>query len=669
MKKKDMTEKDLEKKVDIKTQIEMENAIDEDELLRQFSKEDDTRRLGKKMNMFINVIGFLLAAFLIYTATFGQLPALKQRGVFLATIILLLFLMYPATSKSTRKGVAWYDIILAIVGVIAASYVVFNYEPILLRMGISNTMDQVVFVVLTLLILEGTRRIVSPALAIVSIIFLLYGYFGNYVPGIFKITAGSISRLTDHLFMIPEGIFGTPLGTAATYVTLFVIFSAILQESGMSQLIEEVALGLIGRKTGGPAKVSVFASALFGTISGGAAANVVGTGTFTIPLMMKSGYSPLFSASVEACSSTGGQLIPPVMGAAAFIMAEYIGYPYSKIMLAALVPGFLYYFSIYMAVHLRAKKLGLYGLKKEELPDLKKAMKERGHLFIPFGIVIYLIIRQYTISYAALVGIVLTIIVAQLKKTTRMSFKQVISALTEGSKRGVSFGISTACVGLIIGISTLTGVGITMGDYVLQIAQGSTVLALILIMIMSIIMGMGMPTVAVYIVLATVAAPVIVKMGVPLLAAHLFCFYFGILACVTPPVAVPAYTAAAISGSNPAATGWAALRISLPAFLVPYVFVYKPELLFIEPKLFSFIFTFSVCCLGVVMLAAGWERYLFKKISKIRSYLLIIGGIIVIIPETITTIIGIIIAIVVMGKEYLEDKNLNDGDKGTEVMS
>ena len=481
--------------------------------------------------------------------------------------------------------------------------------------------------ILAVLILEGTRRLVSPALSLITLIFLVYAYFGNVMPGMFQTKAGGLTRMADHMFMIPEGIFGSPLGTAATYVSLFVLFSSLLQGCGMGDFIQDVALGLTGRSTGGPAKVAVISSAAFGT--------------FTIPLMKKCGYPPEFAGAVEACASTGGQLIPPVMGAACFIMAEYIGVPYSEIMLAGLVPGFLYYMSVFVTVHLRSKKLGLNGMPKEQLPSVRAAMKSRGHLLIPFAAVIYLIIRQYTISFAALVGIILVLLVSPLKKETRMSWKQIAAAFVDGGKKTVSFGVSCACVGMIIGVTTLTGVGNVLGNYILDISQGNLFLTLILVMIMSIIMGMGMPTVAVYIVQATVTAPVLMELGIPALTAHFFCFYFGIIACITPPVAVPSYAAAAIAGSNPSSTGWAAFKMAIPAFLIPFVFVYEPGMLFNGGSTVNSVICIFTSIIGCFLVAAGMEGWVVRPLIKWKRILALAGGICCIIPEHITDIIGV----------------------------
>jgi len=631
--------------------IEISNKKKE-EILRKYSKEDNERKLNKKVAMFVNMVAGVLACFLIYTAAFGALPQMQQRSLYLLFALVILFIVFPAFSSSKKNGTPWYDYLFALLSFITCGYVVVMHENILVALGISNTLEQVLFIVLTILVLEGTRRLVSPALAIVTIMFLLYGYFGHLAPGIFRIRTGGIPRLANHMYMIPEGFFGTPLALAAGYVSLFVLFSSMLQASGMGTFFQDVAMRLTGHKVGGPAKVAVISSAMFGTLSGSAAANVVGTGTFTIPLMKKCGYPGEFSGAVEATSSTGGQLVPPVMGAAAFVMSEYIGVQYSYIMIAALIPATLYYLSIFISVDLRSKKLGLLGVPKDQLPDLKKAVIERGHLVIPFFVVIYLIIKQYSISYAALFGILLVIFFAQIRRTTRMTLQQIGFALIDGAKKTVSFGVSCACVGLIIGITTMTSVGIILGNYILDISAGNLQFSLILVMLMSIIMGMGMPTVAVYIVLATVAAPVLVKLGLPMLAAHFFCFYFGILACVTPPVAVPAYAAAAIAGANPGKTGWVAFKMAFPSFLVPFVFVYEPSLLFLETNIINLIIATSTCVIGVLLIAIANEGYLFRNLPVWKRVLAFSCGVASIIPETTTDIIGVLAFLFIVVTEY-----------------
>ena len=635
-----------------------------DEILREYSAEDNERQLNKITGLIVNGFSLFISLFLIYTATFGAFDALKQRSLYLLAAMVILFLVYPAFSKSKKKTVPWYDYLFSLLSFLTCGYVFFNYVEILSRIGISNHTDQLVFVILTVLILEGTRRLVSPALAIVALVFLIYAYFGDKMPGMFRTRSGGLARMTNYMFMIPEGIFGSPLGTAATYVSLFVLFSTFLNECGMSDFIRDVALSLTGHKSGGPAKVAVVSSAAFGTISGAAAANVVGTGTFTIPLMKSVGYPPEFAGATEACASTGGQLVPPVMGAACFIMAEYIGVPYSNIMLAGLIPAALYYLSVFLTVDVRSKKHGLTGLPKDQLPSFKQAMIDRGHLLIPFLAVVFMIIRQYTISRAALIGLILTVLIAPLKKTTRMSFKRMGSALVASGKKTVSFGVSCACVGLIIGVVTLTNVGTVLGNAVLALSQGNLMITLVLVMVMSIIMGMGMPTVAVYIVQAAVTAPVLMKLGIPMLTAHFFCFYFGIIACITPPVAVPSYAAAAIAGCNPGKTGFQAFKMAMPAFLIPFVFVYEPGMLLNGGggSPLDVILCVITAIIGVYLVAIGTEGYLVRDLPKWKAALSLLAGILCIVPEHITDLLGVavLVYLYMTEKKALKDMGITE---------
>lgn len=623
-------------------------------VLREYSPGENVRHLPKGAEIFVSILSFILIAFLLYTATFGTLSSLRQRSFYLGIVLCLAFLIYPVSKKGDQR-IKWFDYILAIIALLCNMYVFLSYENILLKLGISNLIDQIVFVLLVITILEGTRRAVCKELSIICLIFLLYALFGDKIPGVFHIRTSGIGRLTDHMLMIPEGIYSTSLGAAATYVSMFVLFSSMLTLSGLGRLIQDMALGLTGNMIGGPAKCAVFASSAFGTISGEAAANVVATGTFTIPLMKKCGYPPEFAGATEAVASTGGQFVPPVMGAAAFIMAEYIGYPYSKVMLAGIIPAFLYYLSAYLTVHYRAKKLKLNKVDKGkvELPDWKQALKDRGHLIIPFAVVFYMMISQYTLSYAALVGIVLVIVLAQARSTTRRTWKEVFITLIGSAKDCIMFGVSCACVGLIIGVTTMTSLGIILGNNILVLSQGNFLIALILVAILCIILGMGMPTVAVYIVTATVAAPMLVKMGLPTLIAHFFCFYFGVIACITPPVAVPSYAAAAIAGADGSRTGWTAFKMALPSFLIPFVFVYEPSMMLVGSNVFNTMWVTFTCALGVYMMVMANEGYFYKDITKWKRYLLFVGALLCIIPEIITDIIGISIMVFAVVSERI----------------
>lgn len=633
-----------------------------EEVLREYSSGENTRRLPRRVELFTNILAFILVVFLIYTSIFGTLPTLQQRSFYLSMVLCLVFFVYPA-SKKKDQNIKWFDYLLGIIALCCNLYVFFNYKNILLKMGISDLVDQIIFVLLVITILEGTRRVVGKGLTFICIIFLMYAFFGDKIPGVFQIRTSGLSRMTDHMLMIPEGIYSTSLGAAATYVSVFVIFSSMLTLSGLGLLIQDLALGLAGKMTGGPAKCAVFASAAFGSISGEAAANVVATGSFTIPLMKKCGYPPEFAGATEAVASTGGQFVPPVMGAAAFIMAEYMGEPYSQVMLAALIPAFLYYLSAYLTVHYRSKKLKLNKMDNIKVPNWKQTLKERGHLLIPFVVVIYMIIRQYTLSYAALLGLFLVIVLGQARATTRRSWKELFLTLIDSGKSCIMFGVTCACVGLIVGVVTMTGFGTILGNNILAISQGNMLLALILVAILCIILGMGMPTVAVYIVTATIAAPMVVKMGLPTMVAHFFCFYFGVIACITPPVAVPSYAAASIAGANGGRTGWVAFKMAFPAFLVPFVFVYEPSMLLVGSNIFNSVWVTITCALGVFMFVLTNEGYFYMDITRWKRFLLFVGALSCIDPRMYTDIIGLAILIFVVVSErikYSRTKSINE---------
>ena len=629
--------------------------IDEElcqEVLEKYSQEEVMRKGSGWYTKVISILALMMAVFHVYTSGFGLLETMRQRPIHLMFVMVLVFLMYPGSKKQENRGPSVIDVALSVLALVATGYVVLGYRSFLERSGISNQTDIVMAILLSVLILEATRRCVAKELSIISIIFLLYGYFGYLMPGVFRIRGGSIARLVNHIYMIPEGIFGTCLGTSANYIVLFVIFGAFLEKSGLGSLIQDIAIGLTGRYAGGPAKVAVLSSALFGTVSGSAAANVVTTGAFTIPLMKRIGYEPEFAAAVEACSSTGGQIVPPVMGTAAFLMADYIGMPYKYIMLAAILPCILYYFSIFVAVHLRAKRKGLRGLEKSECPDVKKALKERGHLILPFVLVIYMICAGYSAVHSGFWGIVSTVAVAQLRKTTRMSFRDIIDALISGAKRSISVAVACACVGFIVGIVSLTGVGNVLGNYILILAGGKLLPTCFLAMLLSILLGMGLPCTGVYIVMATIVAPALVRLNVPIVAAHLFCFYFGIMASITPPVAIAAYAGAGIAQCNPAKAGWISFRIAIPSLMIPYVFVYNSSILLVTGMgVMETVTTLVSATCGIVLMCIAFERYASRYCDKLAAWKAVcvgVGGFMMIVPGILTDILGIAIAAVMI---------------------
>ena len=628
--------------------IDLENLeLISDEVQEKVKEKYDDDSLKRNtvgtMGIIISGIALLMALFHVYTSGFGLLETLRQRGVHLMFILMLSFLLYPATRKSRRDGITIFDGLFALASMAAAGYVVVEYQAMLFRGGMPNDLDILMGILTGVLVLEGTRRCCGYGIPIISLVFLAYGLLGPYMPGVFAHKGASLTRLIDHLYMIPEGIFSIALGTSATYIALFIILAAFLEKSGLGELIMDLALTVAGRTYGGPAKVSVFSSALFGTISGSAASNVVIDGVFTIPLMVKAGYRKEYAAAVEAVTSTGGQLMPPIMGSSAFIMADWLGIPYSKVALAAVIPALLYYTGLYMLIHVNAVKTGIMPTSKEKLPKLKPCLRERGHLLIPVVAIIVLLYLDFTALYAGFWGILITIASAALRKSTRMSFKDILWSLETGAKRTVAVAMACACVGFIIGICTLTGIAVTLGNYILEISQGYLLLTLLMVMLLSILMGMGMPTVAVYVILATVAAPVLVKFGIPALAAHMFVFYFGMIANITPPVAIPAYAAAGLAGADPSKTGWTAVKIGLPIFLIPFVFVYSPSILFVNFIWGDFFTTTISALLGMAMLAVAIENFYIVPLSKWQRAVTLVGGLMLIHVGIITDVIGAVI--------------------------
>lgn len=444
-------------------------------VLEKFDQESNTRNVTGFAKGFIKWYAIAMAVFHVYTSFFGLWATIRQRAMHLLFVMPLCYLMYPAKKGGARNNPSLLDWVFAALSFVCCGYIVVNYDAIFLRGGLPNQMDIIMGCLCALLVLEAVRRVVGTQLLIIAVIFLGYAYFGRYMPGILRHRGDSIARMVDHMYMAPEGIFSTALGTSATFIVLFVIFAAFLQKSGMADLIRDLAMALAGGSVGGPAKVSVVTSAAFGTISGSAAANVVTTGAFTIPLMKSTGYEPEFAGAVEAVSSTGGQLMPPIMGSAAFIMADYLGIPYVTIIKAAIIPVLLYYLSIFVSVHYRAKKLGLKGVSRENLPNAWEVFKERGHLLVPFVVVVFLLMNRYTPIFAGCAGIISCILSAALKKETRMGIRDIIDSLENGAKGCVSVAISCASVGLVIGVCISQAIG-TGGRDLSQDVGGITML-------------------------------------------------------------------------------------------------------------------------------------------------------------------------------------------------
>ena len=527
----------------------------------------------------------------------------------------------------------------------AASVVVGAYWPLMIddlvnRVGRLTEVDFFIGLLAILLVLEATRRTVGLPITIIALFFIGYALFGPYMPGSLAHRGLELDRLVQTMFYTTEGILGTPLAVSSTFIFLFLLFGSFLIKTGVGEYFNDLSIAIAGRSIGGPAKVAVFSSALQGTISGSSVANVVTSGAFTIPMMKNLGYRKEFAGAVEAASSTGGQLMPPVMGAAAFLMAEFIGIPYAEIAMAAAIPAVLYFAGIWIVTHFEAKKMGLRGLTKEEMPDKKEIVKKL-YLLIPIIAMIALLMTGMSVMLAALYSIVISIVVSAFKKETRIGFRGIIDALVDGARTALGVAAATAAAGIIVGVVTKTGLGLKLANGLLDIAGGALFPTLILTMIASLILGMGAPTTANYVITSTIAAPAIIMLGVPDLSAHLFVFYFGIIADITPPVALAAFAAAAISGGEPIKTGIESSKLAIAAFIIPYMFVFSPELLMIDTTWYSTIWIVFTAFTGMVAIGAGVVGHWYRKIFWYERMLAFVAGLLLIYPEGITDIVGI----------------------------
>lgn len=614
-----------------------------EEVMQKFDKESDKRDPVGIWHYIICAICILFSCFQLYTAIFGVLDAHLQRTIHLCFGLVLIYLLYPARKSWSRKKMNPLDAILAVLSVVATMYLVINYKELVTRAGMNTPTDIVIGVIGVLLVFEATRRTVGWPMLTVALVFLAYAFLGPYMPGILAHRGVSFDELVSHLYFTTEGIFGVPMGVSSTFIFLFILFGAYLDATGLGKFFIDFANALAGWAVGGPAKVAVLSSGLMGTVSGSSVANVAGTGSFTIPMMKKLGYRPSFAGAVEAAASTGGQLMPPVMGAAAFLMAEFVGVPYIDVVKAAVIPALLYYTGIWLSVHYEAKKYGLKGTPREELPKFGPLLKEKGHLAFPLIVIVYLLVTGYTPMRAALYAIGLTIVCACLRKNTRITFKQFVDGLIVGAQSVLGVLIACASAGIIIGVVTKTGVGLKLATALLDLAGGQMLPAMFFTMITSLILGMGVPTTANYVITSTIAAPALVQMKVPVLAAHMFAFYFGIVADVTPPVALAAYAGAGIAGANPMKTGVTAAKLAIAAFVVPYIFVLAPQLLMINATASTILMAMVTAIIGMWGLSLAMIGFCQHPLNAIQRIAFFIGGLCLIIPGSMTDLIGIVI--------------------------
>jgi len=618
-----------------------ENDVNIDELLARYDRESDYRRFGGIGKWVVAFIAISFSLFQLYTAAFGVLDAHLQRAVHLAFAMSLVFLLYPSRKSWSREHLHPIDAVLAVVATALPLYIVVFYKDLVLRAGMATPVDIVVGALGILMVLEAARRVVGWPLVTVALIFVAYAFAGPYIPGTFGHRGVQLELLVDHLYFTTEGIFGIPLGVSSTFIFLFILFGAYLDKTGLGKFFIDLSNAIAGWASGGPAKVAVISSGLMGTVSGSSVANVVGTGSFTIPMMKKLGYRPEFAGAVEAAASTGGQLMPPIMGAAAFLMADFVGIPYIEIVKAAVIPALLYYTGVMLGVHLEAKKHGLKGMSKDQLPNVTRLLIERGHLAIPLVAIIYLLVAGYTPMRAALWAIGLSIVCAMLRKSTRISWRDIIKGLEDGARSALGVIIACACAGIIIGVVTKTGLGLKLASSLVDLAHGYLLPTMFFTMLTSILLGMGVPTTANYVITSTICAPALIQLGVPVLAAHMFVFYFGIIADITPPVALAAFAGSGIAKSDPLLTGVQASKLAIAAFIVPYIFVMSPVMLMVDVTLPKVLLIILTSTLGMLALAAAVAGYLLTLAHWLERILFFAGGLLMIEPGVTTDIIGL----------------------------
>jgi len=609
----------------------------------------------KLKEKFIVFIGVVLAVFQIYTALFGSFDALFQRIIHLGLSLLLVFFLFPAKKGKVLKAEKILNVLFIFCIIVSLCYLIYNYEWITVeRFSLVTPVSSSEFIlgfIFILLCLESVRRVVGIPLFIVTLIFLIYPLIGYYCPAIFHTRSMHWNELIDFNYLSSGGIFGIPLGVSATEIAVFIIFGSIMLHTGGSELINSIALSLAGKTIGGPAKVAVVASSLFGTISGSGVANVATTGCITIPMMKRAGYRPHFAGAVEAVASTGGQIMPPIMGAAAFVMSAFSGVPYSKIIIHAILPAILYYIALFSYVHLEARKLNL----QPGVADLtfKESIKLYGHMILPIIVLIFFLIVGYTPRFSAGLGIVTALIVCQFKEATRLSLKKIFEALYDGARGMLIVVTSCAAAGIIVGSIDMTGLGPRFGNIFLYISGGNLQIALLVAAITGIILGMGLPTTPAYIVQVATIIPALIAMGLNPLVAHFFAFYYSCLSLITPPVAAAAYTAASIAEADGWKTGWTAFRLGFVSYLIPFIFAYKPTLLFIG-SWWEIIIDFVTAFIGVYFIAVSFEGFMFYRIKVIIRLIALVVGIFLLLPSLLFSSIGAVLGAFLVLFVYLK---------------
>jgi len=632
-----------------------DNDMSVDDVMRKYDRESNTRIWEGTPKIVIRCIMAAFSLFCIYVTLIGNFLEQTRLTSFVGLIIVIGYLNYPATKKHVKVNhIPWYDIVLMVLGAAAFLYYAFNAMDIVKMSygGVAKSPFLIIIAIIGLIsLIELCRRSVGLPILCVAAFFVIYAF-------VFKNL--SLQRVTYELFYGENGVLSTPVNVCSKFIVIFIIFGAFLERTGIAEYFISLANSLFGTAAGGPAKVAVVSSALCGMVSGSSVGNTVTTGSVTIPMMKKNGYKGEFAGAVEAAASTGGQIMPPIMGAAAFLMADYVGVPYSNIIVKAILPAVLYFVGIFIAVHLEAKKLGLKGISREELPRVANLIK-RSYLLLPLIILVYLVSSgSKTMAFAAAIAILAAIVVCFIGKENRCDGKTVLStfnrffeALEAGAKSAIAVGVACAVAGIIAGCITVTGLASVIINEIVNLAGGHTFIVLFLTMLCCIVLGMGVPTTANYCIMASTCAPILIKLGIPDVAAHFFVFYFGIVADITPPVALAAYAGSAIAKANPMKTGINATRLAIAAFIVPYVFAMNPSMLFVDTNFWEVIQITVTSIIGIFGVAAGLSGFMGRPMHWLMRIVVIGGGLLLIIPGGLTDIIGLVIILTIFAVQYI----------------
>ena len=597
------------------------------------------------------ILAICFVAFHLYTAAFGTMPGIAQKSIHLGFLLVIFYINAMVDSEKR-----WEQIFLGIMALFAlggCAYITILDENLQLRAGIVYASDILFAILLIIAIFEACRRKMGNPLVIITLVFVAYAFLGKYIPGFLNQPGMTLKKFTSLVYLTTDGIFGSPLYASASYVVLFVLLGAIMSVSGIGDYMTNLATSLFGHMRGGPAKVAVVASGFFGSISGSPTANVIGTGTFTIPMMKKNGFEPEFAAAVEATASTGGAIMPPIMGSTAFIMAEMLGIPYTAVAKAALIPAILYFLAVLFGVDIYAAKHGLKGIPRSQLPKVRSMLKQIYMLAPLIFLIFCMAVFNMTIVRSGLLTIIVTLVLVEINPKTRMTKEQWLQIPVQTVKSAVSVGIACAMAGIISGVFMGSGLGYRISSILTSVAGTSMLLLLVLTMVVSLIMGMGVPTTAAYLVLASLVAPTMIQLGIPPLAAHMFIFYFGCISSITPPVALAAYAGAGLAGCDPNKTGYKAFRLAFCSFLMPYLFVYNPVLL-MEGGVLDILWSLVTALIGAYLLASGFEGFFFRwSLKWFERPLMILGAVMLIVPGMVTDLVGIAIIVVEFVTEFM----------------